>query len=72
MEDFKIGDEIYHKSNPSVKWIIESIDGGKVSCSTVLKDTLEQKKEVFVMTSIKKCADPKITFRNIHKRDNYW
>ncbi|PRD48529.1 hypothetical protein [Sphingobacterium haloxyli] len=72
MEEFKIGDEIFHKSNPSVKWVIESIDGEQVACSTVLKETLEQRKEVFVTTSIKKCADPKTTFININKRDNYW
>ena len=72
MEDFKIGDEIFHKSNPSVKWIIESIDEGKVSCSTLLKDTLEQKKDIFAITSIKKCSNPTVTFGNISKRDNRW
>jgi hypothetical protein len=60
MSEYKIGDKIFHKSNSSVKWIIERISEHEVHCSTVIKETLEQKKEVFAITSIQKCAEPKI------------
>ena len=71
MTDFNIGDEIYHKSNSSIKWIIERISDGEVYCSTIMKDTLEQKKEAFTITSIEKCAIPKIIVAK-KTRNNYW
>lgn len=71
MSDFKIGDEIFHKSNSSIKWIIERISDNEVYCSTVIKDTLEQKKEVFAITSIEKCAEPRIIVGK-RTRSNYW
>lgn len=70
MNEFKIGDSIFHKSNSTIKWIIERVDDNEVYCSTVIKDTLEQKKEVFSLTSIEKCGDHKVntckTTRNHH------
>lgn len=71
MSDFKIGDKIFHKSNSSIKWIVERIDNNEVYCSTVIKETLEQKKETFAITSIEKCAEPKIIVGK-RTRDNYW
>lgn len=71
MNDFKIGDEIFHKSNSSIKWIVERISDNEVYCSTIIKETLEQKREVFAITSIQKCAEPKI-FVAKRTRSNYW
>lgn len=71
MSEFKIGDQIFHKSNSSVKWIIERISGNDIYCSTVMKETLEQKKEVFTKTSIEKCAEPQIIIGK-RTRNNFW
>lgn len=71
MSDFKIGDEIFHKSNSSIKWIIEKIDNDEIYCSTVIKETLEQKKEIFAITSIEKCAKP-TPYISKPRRNNYW
>lgn len=71
MSDFKIGDEIFHKSNSSIKWIVERINGEEIYCSTVIKETLEQKKEVFMVTSIEKCAEPRAIVGK-RNRNNYW
>lgn len=73
IKDIKIGDEIFHKSNSTIKWIVERIHDGEneVYCSTVVKETFEQKKETFAITSIEKCAEPTITFSNRTNR-NRW
>lgn len=71
MADFKIGDSIFHKSNSTIKWIIERIDDNEVYCSTVIKDTLEQKKEVFSLTSIEKCAKLRISVSKISRNNHY-
>jgi hypothetical protein len=71
MSNFKIGDEIFHKSNASIKWIIERISDNEVYCSTVIKDTLEQKKEAFAITSIEKCAEPNFSVGK-RTRSNFW
>jgi len=71
MSNFKIGDEIFHKSNPSIKWIIEKIDDDEVYCSTVIKETFEQKKEIFIITSIEKYAEPTI-YVSKRPRNNRW
>lgn len=71
MSDFKIGDEIFHKSNSSIKWIIERINDNEVYCSTVIRETLEQKKEVFPITSIQKCAEPRVIIGR-KPRNDYW
>ncbi|WP_367916375.1 hypothetical protein [Leadbetterella sp. DM7] len=62
MSDFKIGDEVFHKSNSSIKWIIERISENEVHCSTIVKETLELRKEVFTVSSLSKYEEPKITF----------
>lgn len=71
MTDFKIGDEIFHKSNSSIKWIVERISEDEVYCSTVIKENLEQKKEVFSITSIEKCAEPRVIVGK-RTRNNDW
>lgn len=53
MEEFKIGDEVFHKADSTQKWGIEKIDNEKVFCSTLVRDTLKQIKETFLKTSIK-------------------
>ncbi|EIJ37072.1 hypothetical protein JoomaDRAFT_0004 [Galbibacter orientalis DSM 19592] len=58
MSEFKIGDNIFHKSNSTVAWTIEKIENNEAVCSTLVKDTYEQKKAVFALTSISKCAEP--------------
>jgi len=69
MEEFKIGDEVFHKADSTQKWVIEKIDDEKVLCSTLIKETLKQVKETFLKTSIKKCADRSITFGNSSRRN---
>jgi len=71
MADFKIGDNIFHKSNSTVKWVVERIDENEAYCSTIIKDTLEQKKEVFALTSIEKCAEPKIYVSKRTRNNHY-
>lgn len=70
MEEFKIGDEVFHKTTPGQKWVIEQLDNESVLCSTLIKDTLKQVKESFLKTSIKKCADPTITFGSSGRRNH--
>jgi|GEM_PF-3931484 len=67
-KDIKIGDRIFHKSNSTIAWVVERITGDEVYCSTVMKDTLEQKKETFSITSIDKCAES--TFSIIRRTHN--
>lgn len=66
-KDIKIGDKIFHKSNSTIAWVVERINENEVYCSTVIKETLEQKKETFSVTSIEKCAEPTIS---VIKRTN--
>ncbi len=75
MDKFSIGDCIYHKSNSRIKWVIERIDNDDIYCSTVLKDTLEQKKEVFLYSSVEKCTKPSSRSSVISinsSRDTHW
>ena len=71
MSELKIGDKVFHKSNSSIVWIVERINENEAYCSTVIKETLEQKRETFAITSIQKCAEPRpIVVKK--RRDNYW
>ncbi|MFU1857244.1 hypothetical protein ACK8HY_09525 [Sphingobacterium sp. NGMCC 1.201703] len=72
MENFNIGDEIYHKSNPSVKWVIEQIDGNEIRCSTLLNDSLKQVKETFLKSSIEKCGDGSMFITSGPRRNHQW
>jgi hypothetical protein len=69
--EFKIGDKVIHKSNSSVFWIIERFEDDEAYCSTILKDTKEQKKEKFALTSIEKYERPQISFGS-NRRINHW
>lgn len=75
MNKFEIGECIYHKSNSGVKWVVERIDNDDIYCSTIIKDTLEQKKEVFFASSIEKCAKPgprSSVISSNTRRDTHW
>jgi len=71
MTELQIGDKIFHKSNSSIVWIIERINENEVYCTTVIKETLEQKRETFAITSIQKCAEPRVIVGK-RTRDNHW
>ena len=71
MNELKIGDKIFHKSNSSIVWIVERINENEVYCSTVIKETLEQKKGTFNITSIEKCGEPRVYIAK-RTRDNRW
>jgi len=71
MKNFKIGDCVFHKSNSTIKWIIDRMDNNEAYCSTIIKESLEQKKEVFALTSIEKCAEPRIIVGK-RKRNNFY
>lgn len=64
--DFEIGDSVYHKSNPSVLWTIEKIEGNEAYCSTIIKNTLEQKKEKLSLTSIIKYEPPQVRMGKLY------
>ncbi|WP_353778032.1 hypothetical protein [Winogradskyella sp. 3972H.M.0a.05] len=72
MDDFKVGDNVFHKSNSSIVWTIEKVENGEALCSTIIKDTYEQKKAVFVLTSIQKCASRSKIRVSKRSRDNYF
>jgi len=69
---FKEGDKIFHKSNPSIAWIIEKIEGNDAVCSTVISETLEYKKHKFSIMSIEKCATNTVIVGGRKKRNNYY
>jgi len=70
--NLKIGDKIYHLSESRVAWVVEKIEDDLVHCSTLMKDTLVQKKEKFLITSIKKIENSSpVTFSG-PKRNNHW
>jgi hypothetical protein len=71
-KEFQIGDKIIHKSNSSVIWIIERIENNEAYCSTLLKDTREQKKEKFILTSICHYSPPQIRVGTSSRRGNYF
>lgn len=71
MNDFKIGDNIFHKSNPSIKWTIENIENNQAFCSTLIKETCELKKAVFSLVSIEKCAESGVIIGK-RTRNNYY
>ncbi|CAM1364237.1 hypothetical protein [Tenacibaculum xiamenense] len=70
--DFKIGDKIFHKSESRVTWIIESIENGEATCSTVIKETLEQKRQKFKLASIEKCGAETFRIGSTKRRNNHF
>jgi hypothetical protein len=73
-ETFQVGDKVYHISQPSIHWVIEKIDNKEAFCSTIIKETLEQKKESFSLTSIKKYVHIPATFgiSTVKGRNHYF
>lgn len=51
------GDKVYHLSDSSIVWVIESIENNEAYCSTLLKDTKELKKEKFIIVTLKKIVE---------------
>ncbi|MFV0265795.1 MAG: hypothetical protein ACK5HT_01540 [Draconibacterium sp.] len=71
--EFEIGDKVFHKSNYSIIWIIERIENEEAFCSTILKDSMEQKKEKFALTSIEKYEQKQVSVRAVGtRRNNRW
>ncbi len=63
--DFKIGDEVYHVSNPQMIMAIENIENDKIECSFWDKVSNKHVFQFFNYTSLrKKDNGPKITIVN--------
>lgn len=71
MNNLKIGDNIFHKSNSTIAWTVEKIENNEVFCSTVIKDTYEHKTAIFALTSIEKCVEPKVIVNNRTRNNHY-
>lgn len=71
MDELKIGDNIFHKSDSTIAWTIEKIENNEAVCSTLIKDTYEQKKAVFTLTSISKCAESTIIVGKRTRNNHY-
>lgn len=71
MSDYKIGDCVYHKSNPTIVWIIEKIENNKAFCSTIIKGSNEYKEEIFELTSIMKCDEQRIIVGGKRRNNHY-
>lgn len=52
MEEFKIGDTVYHKSNGSLAMIVVGIDGNDVECRWVETNQKSKGHEVHIETFI--------------------
>ena len=55
--EFQLGDKVYHRSDPSIVWVIEKIDKEEAYCSTLLKGSAELKKEKFLFPTLQKIND---------------
>lgn len=71
MSELKIGDNIFHKSNPTIAWTVEKIDDKQVFCSTLIKETYEQKEAVFTLSSVEKCAEPRIIIGKRNRNNHF-
>ncbi len=54
MQEIKVGDLVYHKSNSSIAWVVEDIKNNEFYCSTIDKETRKQIKETFSLVSVMK------------------
>jgi len=63
---------VYHLSNSSISWVVEMIENGFASCSLIIKEPYQHKKEIFPITSIKKILKSGPTFISSPKRNNSW
>ena len=69
--NFTIGDEIYHKARPGIKWVVENIDTDILICTTINKDTFETITQRFPYTSIVKIKEtPPLIISK--RRNNFW
>jgi len=68
--EFNPGDKIYHMSLSSVVWIVEKVENDLIYCSTLIRGTLELKKEKFSPTSIKKIAEKDSSGAMLGRRKN--
>jgi len=59
MSEIKIvpGDKVYHLTLTSVAWVVEKIEDDLVTCSTLVKDTLELRRQKFAISSVQKIQD---------------
>ena len=67
--ELKVGDKVYHISNSSIHWVIEKIEDNEIFCSTLIKESMELKKQKFSITSIKKYKSPTIIVGGFKKSD---
>ncbi|MES1181408.1 MAG: hypothetical protein ABUL44_01305, partial [Flavobacterium sp.] len=51
---FEPGDEVYHLSDSSIIWIVEKVVNDDIFCSTLIRETREQKKEKFAKVTLAK------------------
>lgn len=56
-EKIQPGDKIFHLTLDSVAWVVEKVEDDLVTCSTLVKGTLELKREKFTLNSVKKIED---------------
>ncbi len=71
-EQLKIGDQVFHRSNYTIVWVVESISDQHAVCSTVVSETLEQKKQTFLMSSLDKRKEPVFRERSPRRSSSYW
>lgn len=70
-KQLKPGDKIYHKSDSSTIWVIESLDEKEIYCSTLNKETKQLQKEKFLITTIEKIEENDLAGRILWgKSDN--
>lgn len=55
--EFKPGDKVYHKSDPSTVWVIENIEKEEAFCSTLNSQTKQKHKENFPLLTLIKIND---------------
>lgn len=71
-EQLKVGDPVFHKSNYTIVWVIEEIKGQHVTCSTVVSESLEQKRQTFLVSSLDKKKEPVFRERSPRRSSSYW
>lgn len=70
-EQLKVGDLVFHKSSYTITWVVEQMDDREAVCSTIIAETLEQKKLSFLLTSLEKKKAPVFRERS-PRRSSYY
>jgi hypothetical protein len=72
--EIKKGDRVYHKTEPSIIWIVEEVlENYEFLCKTFIKETFEEKEKVFSASVIsKEATGDRIVFGSNPKRNNHW